>query len=239
MRPLPVSEIFGPVVQGEGRHIGTPSTFLRLGLCNLSCVWCDTPYTWDRSRFNLDKECPPRTAEWIIRNLPDPDPVSLLHTTTLVISGGEPLMHRDNDTLMAVLDYWRGPAHMETNGTLTPRPWMGKRIEWWSVSPKLSHSGDRESKRLHPDVLDLFTALAWEDRAGFKFVATGPQDLDEIDGIVSNLNLLPKHVWIMPEGISAESQMDGLRSLESDVLARRWNLAPRLHVLMHGNRRGT
>ncbi|BAM79164.1 hypothetical protein, conserved [Cyanidioschyzon merolae strain 10D] len=42
---LLVSEIFASI-QGEGPFCGSPSIFLRLGLCNLECIWCDTKYTW-------------------------------------------------------------------------------------------------------------------------------------------------------------------------------------------------
>lgn len=42
---LSVSEVFASI-QGEGPHTGRPSVFLRLGLCNLECAWCDTKYTW-------------------------------------------------------------------------------------------------------------------------------------------------------------------------------------------------
>ena len=41
----PVSEVFGPTLQGEGPHAGRPCHFIRLGGCNLSCSWCDTPYS--------------------------------------------------------------------------------------------------------------------------------------------------------------------------------------------------
>ena len=44
---LAVSEIFGPTHQGEGPSTGRLCGFVRLARCNLSCLWCDTPYTWD------------------------------------------------------------------------------------------------------------------------------------------------------------------------------------------------
>lgn len=227
---LPVSEVYGPVLQGEGPHMGRPVSFLRLGLCNLACSWCDTPYTWDRARYDLAAECPPRTAAWILDRLPD--------ASALVLSGGEPLMHRANPALQDVVDAWPRDTHVETNGTLSPPQWMARKVAWWSVSPKLSHSGDREAKRIKPAVLELFAALAAERLAGFKFVATGPQDLAEVDELVATFDIPPGAVWVMPEGVTLDAQLAGLLALEPHVLDRGWNLAPRLHVLMHGNQRG-
>lgn len=47
MSRLVVNEIFGPTIQGEGPSSGRRCGFHRLGGCNLSCRWSDTPYTWD------------------------------------------------------------------------------------------------------------------------------------------------------------------------------------------------
>ena len=32
-------------LQGEGRNVGRPATFVRFSSCNLACVWCDTHRT--------------------------------------------------------------------------------------------------------------------------------------------------------------------------------------------------
>lgn len=53
-RSLLVSEIFSSV-QGEGPNAGRPSVFVRLGIYNLSCSWCDTPYTWLFDTARLEK----------------------------------------------------------------------------------------------------------------------------------------------------------------------------------------
>ena len=42
----PVMESFA-TVQGEGAHTGTPSWFIRLGGCDVGCVWCDVKESWD------------------------------------------------------------------------------------------------------------------------------------------------------------------------------------------------
>ena len=40
------AEIFH-TLQGEGVSMGVPAVFVRLSLCNLHCVWCDTDHTWN------------------------------------------------------------------------------------------------------------------------------------------------------------------------------------------------
>ena len=40
---LPIIEIFGPTLQGEGSTIGCITHFVRLAGCPIRCNWCDTP----------------------------------------------------------------------------------------------------------------------------------------------------------------------------------------------------
>ena len=80
---LPISEVFGPTLQGEGPHAGRTVQFIRLGGCNLSCSWCDTPYTWDASRFNLRQELTPMSVQEILDRI--------IPGVPIVLSGGEPL----------------------------------------------------------------------------------------------------------------------------------------------------
>ena len=41
---ITISEIYGPVIQGEGAVIGKPTVFVRTGGCDYRCSWCDSPY---------------------------------------------------------------------------------------------------------------------------------------------------------------------------------------------------
>ena len=44
---IPVMEIFGPTIQGEGMVIGQKTMFVRTAGCDYSCSWCDSAFTWD------------------------------------------------------------------------------------------------------------------------------------------------------------------------------------------------
>jgi organic radical activating enzyme len=45
-------------------------------------------------------------------------------------------------------------------------------------------------------------------------------------------------VWIMPEGTDAATLEKRMVALADEVLGRGWNLTPRLHILLWGDRRG-
>ena len=47
MSRIPVIEIFGPTIQGEGAVIGLKTMFVRTAGCDYSCSWCDSSFTWD------------------------------------------------------------------------------------------------------------------------------------------------------------------------------------------------
>ena len=98
-----VSEIFRSL-QGEGRNQGRPCTFIRLAGCNLRCAWCDTSYAWEGGvRMSV--------AEVL-------DRVWLLNGKRICITGGEPLLQRDEVAgLLEKFDRHGYTVEIETNGT--------------------------------------------------------------------------------------------------------------------------
>lgn len=226
--PLAVSEVFGPTFQGEGASIGRRAGFVRLARCNLDCRWCDTPYTWNWSRFDPQAE---------IAEVAVPDVLARLESMAVervVITGGEPMLQqRRLVPLLEACNARRWAVEVETNGTIAPEPEFERLVTAFNVSPKLANSGVPERRRLHDEVL---RSLAASGRASFKFVATCAADLDEIATIVERNRLAP--VWVMPEGTDASTVTARLQELAEPVLARRWNLTPRLHVMLWGDQRG-
>ena len=43
---IPVAEIFGPTIQGEGPHVGMQTLFVRVAGCDFKCAWCDSKFAW-------------------------------------------------------------------------------------------------------------------------------------------------------------------------------------------------
>lgn len=225
---LTVAEVFGPTLQGEGPSLGRRCAFVRLGGCNLDCSWCDTPYTWDWSRFRPEDELRRLDAAGVL------DAVEAMAVDMLVVTGGEPLLQ--SRALVPLLDGaaergWR--VEVETNGTVAPPAALAARVTAFNVSPKLANSGIEEAVRIRPVAL---AALRDTGRAVFKFVVTAATELDEVATLAAAHRLDP--VFVMPEGTTAEVVVARMRELAGPALERGFHLTPRLHILLWGDRRG-
>lgn len=115
---LPVMEHFY-TLQGEGVFQGKAAYFIRLGGCDVGCVWCDVKESWDGGKHPL----------WRIEDLVAQ--VKATPTEIVVITGGEPLMH-DLTELTAALKSAGVRTHMETSGS---SPLSGS-WDWITLSPK-------------------------------------------------------------------------------------------------------
>lgn len=225
-----VNECFGPTLQGEGPGAGRPCVFLRLALCNLRCTWCDTPYSWDWSRFD-------RSAE--VHEMEPDDVVSELRKhagalTALVISGGEPMLQqRRLLPVLSALDGWW--VEVETAGTRPLLAELAEHVDRFNVSPKLANSGNLLGARYRPAVL---RQLVRTDRAVFKFVAQHEDDLPEVERIVEEVGIPATRVWIMPEGATAATLEKHTAALWDATVRRGWNLTTRLQILGWGALRG-
>lgn len=115
---LPVMESFY-TLQGEGFHQGRAAFFIRLGGCDVGCVWCDVKESWDAEKH------PKRSIENVVAEVKQ-TPAKLV-----VITGGEPLMH-NLEALTAALQSAGFETNIETSGS---HPLSGS-WNWICLSPK-------------------------------------------------------------------------------------------------------
>lgn len=222
---------FGPTFQGEGFSTGQRALFIRLSRCNLSCPGCDTPESWDWSRYDPHTDSCWVSIDELVRWID-----GQRSTDLVVITGGEPLLQQPGlvPLIKALAERGR-QVEIETNGTRIPTLELVAAVTRFTVSPKLTAFGRGMSPE-HRIVPQALHAFAVSGKAVFKFVASSVADLDEIAELEQEFQLAP--VWVMPAGSNHEEVVAGLRALADPVLAHGWNLTGRLHVLLWGAERG-
>ncbi|MBS1775250.1 MAG: 7-carboxy-7-deazaguanine synthase QueE [Bacteroidetes bacterium] len=115
---LPVMEHFY-TLQGEGFFSGHAAYFIRLGGCDVGCVWCDVKESWEADNH------PKMTIEQIVSS------AKKYQGRIAVITGGEPYIH-DISALIFELHEAGFRVHIETSGSHPP---SGK-ADWITLSPK-------------------------------------------------------------------------------------------------------
>lgn len=228
-QPSGEPEIFHSL-QGEGHNIGTPTVFLRLALCNLTCSWCDTKYTWDWANFD------PRREVLSLSPSDIEERILAYDCAHLVITGGEPMMQQDALAPLVLSLKDRGLfIEVETNGTIAPSADMACAVSQWNVSPKLANSGVDSARREVPDVFRTFANI---EEAHFKFVMSQPSDIDEVLALVDRYAIPKQRVILMPQGTTQKAIEEGSLWVAALCTKHAFRFTTRLHILLWGDKRG-
>lgn len=114
----PVMEQFY-TIQGEGFFTGLAAYFVRLGGCDVGCVWCDVKESWDANNH------PKLSVKDILIE------IKKTNAKICVITGGEPAMYDLTDLIYA-LKLEGIQVNIETSGAY---PIIGN-PDWICLSPK-------------------------------------------------------------------------------------------------------
>ena len=234
-----VSELFGPVIQGEGGVIGRPTVFVRTGGCDYRCSFCDSLFAvLPEHRGSWRKMGTEEIFDEVRRLSPWPILVTL--------SGGNPALQPLGGLIQLGHEHGYTFA-IETQGTVS-KPWFAD-LDHLTISPKPPSSHmETDWEKLdvcvgaggeHTDVLLKIVVMDDADYAYARGVAarypgtpvclqvgndnpSGPEPDDATEPDVGGL--LNRYAW-----------------LAEKVVAEGWNdvtVLPQLHVLVYGNRRG-
>jgi len=209
-----VSEIFTSI-QGEGRVIGLPCLFIRLAGCNLRCTYCDTKYALEMTQ---GREMSVIKLVQIAR---------VAEPKLVCITGGEPLLQDIRD-LVRGLGAVGKTVMVETNGTIEQ---YVPEVDIWSVSPKLSNSGNPTELTVtfqKPEIVDYY-----------KFVLSSLDDVDELVRFVMKYMIPWRKVIVQPDN-SVPNYQEVSRQLWKTFS--KWSAPiryiPQLHFLIFGRKRG-
>jgi len=258
-KKVPVVEVFGPTIQGEGVMIGVRTSFIRFGLCDYKCVMCDSMHAVDPIRVKAN-------ATWL---LPDEilARVEVIHRLPsaggatadwVTYSGGNPCIH-DLTVLTKYIQAWGLKIAVETQGTFLP-DWLHM-CDVVTVSPKAPGIGEQYE---HDKFLAFVDAFLHHPGFNVKVVVFSMRDIEwsrTINSVMKDHGLGDKmylslgnpfppgkdHVPDNPKEQVHPSMLklallEEYRQLTEDLLQvpdmRNVKFLPQLHVLTWGNKQG-
>ena len=294
MSKIKVAEIFYSI-QGEGRHMGAPSVFLRTFGCNFKCegfgmakgeksnernviaidaeryknyndlplvhTGCDSYASWDPRFKHLS---PVWNSDDLAEHIVSLLPKGRWTEEHLVITGGEPLLgwQRAYEDLlehpkMKDLKY----ITFETNGTqkLTSdfSGYFNSRFKdkknrlTFSVSPKLSVSGEKWEEAIQPKVVDSYRLMG---DTYLKFVVASQEDVEEVTKAAKEFNsTIPEpftdrgryyefdsyDVYVMPCGGDEDMYNLNKGQVANIAMENGWKYSDRLQIPLFKNAWGT
>ncbi|MFC6650621.1 7-carboxy-7-deazaguanine synthase QueE [Paenibacillus rhizoplanae] len=239
MSRIPVIEMFGPTIQGEGAVIGVKTMFVRTYGCDYRCGWCDSAFTWDGSaKDKVTMLAPQEILDGLLELAGD-------NFNCVTISGGNPALIGEAMGEFISLLHERGiQAAIETQGsrwqdwfhevdvlTISPKPPSSGMQTDWDKLDEIMHRVAGNGKAAHSLKVVVFNQEDYEyaRKVHFRypevplFLQPGNDNVTE-EGDISG-RLLKRLEWLFGQVI-ADPQMNRARVL------------PQLHALIWHNKRG-
>ncbi len=213
---MQVTEVFYSI-QGEGRHQGLPTTFVRATGCHLRCVWCDAAYAFYGGEKNSLDELMAK-----VRANP---------TTEVCFTGGEPLLQKDAWEFVGRLLGEGFAVLIETSGNIS----FAKANQFPpDARARLCISMDVKcpgSKMADKNDLALLADLRPMDQ--LKFVLADRADFDFAVDIVRTNGPFPCPVFFNPVGGTDAKAITEWLLAEKDAL--QVHVGVQLHKLVWGD----
>lgn len=245
LKKIPLVEVFGPTIQGEGAVIGQQTYFLRFGLCDFRCLKCDSMHAVDPKLVRANAEW--LTQYQIYQRLAN---VKLPGSADWVtFSGGNPCIH-DLYTLCSLLKAEDWQIAVETQGTI-PAAWLWC-ADIITVSPKSPGMGEKYDPKVF---MDFMMKLRGKRGVQVKIVVFDQQDLDFARRVFTDAAIAcPGQLdYYLQQGnpwptdqLSVSELTNGLRELylelfdkiKEDPILSQVKFLPQFHTWLWGNKAG-
>ncbi|HHU6750455.1 TPA: 7-carboxy-7-deazaguanine synthase QueE [Staphylococcus pseudintermedius] len=236
MAKIPVLEIFGPTIQGEGRVIGRKTMFVRTAGCDFRCSWCDSKFTWDGS---MKDDIEMMEAEEILAQLRHIGGHRFNHVT---ISGGNPALIKGLQSFVDLCEANDIRTALETQGSQF-KPWM-RQINDLTLSPKPPSSGMQQNLPRLDAVIEQLDL----SRINLKVVVFDDADYDFAKMIHQRYPDIPFYLQVGNPYLEAHVEQHTAKLLDhyeqlidrvtADAEMNEVFVLPQLHTLIWSNQKG-
>lgn len=246
-KKIPMLELFGPVLQGEGFLAGVQCHFIRVAGCDSHCVACDSAFTWKPDLLKQEDVNLMSAAEIreVLGGLNGGIPPHFL-----TLSGGNPCLYNFNH-LIDIMPHTT--FALETQGTRW-QDWVN-RIDYVVVSPKPrswnSGTADPSDVSGFEWFLEQLEPARRAFRTSVKIVVGSEEDLEDAvqyARIASVFNVGDFSISILTLPSDSNETIIARWTKITDLVFEKhpfmsrvfptFRILPQLHVLMHGHVRG-
>lgn len=249
-KQLPLIELFGPTIQGEGVMCGNQTHFLRLGVCDYKCTFCDSKHAVDPEQIKQWAKY--KTTNEILADIAVLD--AEYKTPWMTITGGNPCVHNLKNLVAGIQSIGMKVA-IETQGTHMPT-WLMD-VDLLTISPKGPGMGETFNPSMYESFVDTYIMPTIEqpDWTGpevcIKVVVFGEEDFEFAKMIWAYHPEIPMYLslgnkWLPEEEISGEKHVMLLtehyrnlaEKLYKDPILNKAKFLPQLHTLIWSNDKG-
>lgn len=188
IKKIPVVEMFGPTIEGEGALIGKQTMFIRFGLCDYKCKRCDSMHAVDPklvkagATYMEPKEIGETLLEYMKQQHAE-------HIPNVTFSGGNPAIHDLTQLVNFLQVEGKKKVFVETQGTKSP-DWMYY-VDHVVVSPKSPGMGEKfDPKVFHEFMMKYLTAGV---QMSVKIPVFSPVDLEFAAGVATFIRETDMH----------------------------------------------
>lgn len=238
---IPVAEIFGPTIQGEGPHVGMQTLFVRVAGCDFKCAWCDSKFAW-KIDGSIKRYGTKELADVLVQECNNSK------CSNVVLTGGNPCLY-DFKQVIDILHDNNITVDIETQGSKMP-DWLLD-VDLLVISPKAPSSKQPDVYKTVNEYMKLLTSI--KQKVAIKIPVFNEEDFEfamkyyalvdyyREKGVDIDLYLSVGNTNTTEAGDISKrvlSDYEKLINMVANSYMERVFILPQVHTLVWGNKQG-
>ena len=238
---IPVAEIFGPTIQGEGPHVGMQTLFVRVAGCDFKCAWCDSKFAW-KIDGSIKRYGTKELADILVQECNNSK------CSNVVLTGGNPCLY-DFKEVIDILHNNNITVDIETQGSKMP-DWLLD-VDLLVISPKAPSSKQPDVYKTVNEYMKLLSSV--KQKVAIKIPVFNEEDFEfamkyyalvdyyREKGVDIDLYLSVGNTNTTEAGDISKrvlSDYEKLINMVANSYMQRVFILPQVHTLVWGNKQG-
>lgn len=238
---IPVAEIFGPTIQGEGPHVGMQTLFVRVAGCDFKCAWCDSKFAW-KIDGSIKRYGTKELADILVQECNNSK------CSNVVLTGGNPCLY-DFKQVIDILHDNNITVDIETQGSKMP-DWLLD-VDLLVISPKAPSSKQPDVYKTVNEYMKLLSSI--KQKVAIKIPVFNEEDFEfaikyyalvdyyREKGVDIDLYLSVGNTNTTEAGDISKrvlSDYEKLINMVANSYMQRVFILPQVHTLVWGNKQG-